>query len=207
MGKVGSKIEDLDPNLINLKHFEVLRAIGKGSFGKVNAVIKKNTEQLLAMKTMDKAMIIDKTAVKLVMRERMFWSMFDHPLIIKFHWSFHDDANLYAVVDLMQGGDMRFHLKKEHRFNSSRCKFYVAQLVESCQYIHQLGYLHRDIKPDNILFDHNGNICVTDFNLTKKSWERFTRQSWNEEIYGPRSYSTTKIFISSRLLVYWNCIV
>jgi len=134
----------------------------------VNAVIKRNTEQLLAMKTMDKAMIIDKSAVKLVMRERMFWSMFDHPLIIKFHWSFHDDANLYAVVDLMQGGDMRFHLKKEHRFNSARCKFYIAQIVESCQYIHQLGYLHRDVKPDNILFDHNGNICVTDFDLTKK---------------------------------------
>jgi len=50
MGKVGSKVEDLDPNIINLKHFEVLRAIGKGSFGKVNAVIKRNTDELLAMK-------------------------------------------------------------------------------------------------------------------------------------------------------------
>jgi serine/threonine kinase 32 len=161
-------LSGLDPNNITLDHFEVLRVIGKGSFGKVNAVRRRDTQELFAMKTLDKGKIIDDRMLKNIFMERNLWVLLKHTLLINVHYAFQDDHYLYIIMDLMLGGDLRYHLNLEKRISSERCRFYAVQLVEAINYIHTEGFVHRDIKPDNILFDQYGNICLIDFNLTKK---------------------------------------
>eukprot|EP01130_Rhizamoeba_saxonica_P000323 TRINITY_DN1029_c0_g1_i2.p1 TRINITY_DN1029_c0_g1~~TRINITY_DN1029_c0_g1_i2.p1 ORF type:complete len:338 (-),score=69.34 TRINITY_DN1029_c0_g1_i2:810-1823(-) len=169
MGCMSSKNKDwshLDPVQLTMEHFDILRVIGKGAFGKVHAVKRRDTGFLYAMKVMDKNMIIDEEKVKNVLSERKLWVTMNHPLLVNIHAALSDTYKLYVIVDLMHGGDLRYHLDNDKRFSAERVRFYAVQMAETLKYLHGIGILHRDIKPDNLLFDRSGNVHFTDFNLS-----------------------------------------
>jgi len=157
---------------------------------------------------MNKTVIIDRNAVEMTLRERRLWVKFSHPLLVTFHYAFQDITSLYAVVTLMLGGDMRYHLNKEKCFNLERCKFYSAQIAIACNYIHSLEFVHRDIKPDNLLFDGYGNIWLTDFNLTKKMvGEKLkdragTRRYMSPELVHEKGYNYSTDYWSLGVVLY-----
>jgi serine/threonine kinase 32 len=80
-------------------------------------------------------------------------------------FAFQDNEHLFMVLDLMIGGDLRFHLQKNRIFNEKQSKFIISELSCALYYIHSLGIVHRDIKPDNILFDEYGHVHLSDFNI------------------------------------------
>lgn len=157
---------DLDPINVTLEHFEKLRVIGKGAFGKVHAVMRRDTRKLFAMKCLDKRQIVRQRMLKNVLNEREILSRIDYPLIVNLRFSLQTPTDLYMILDLMQGGDVRYHLKQEKKFSPERAKFYIAQTALSLHYMHQHNLVHRDIKPDNLLLDQEGHCHVTDFNLS-----------------------------------------
>ena len=97
-----------------------------------------------------------------------------HPLIINLHYSFQDYDNLYFVLDLLTGGDLRYQLGRHPRrfYNETQTKFFIACIVESLIYIHSKNIIHRDIKPENLVFDEKGYLHVTDFGIAKFSDNR-----------------------------------
>lgn len=120
------------------------------------------------MKLLDKNQIVKERMIENVMHERKILTKLSHPLIVNLRYSFQDEYNLFMIVDFMRGGDLRYHLRYEKKFITlERVKFYVAQVSLVLKYMHDLGYIHRDIKPDNLLIDGDGNCRVTDFNLSK----------------------------------------
>eukprot|EP01130_Rhizamoeba_saxonica_P017957 TRINITY_DN8857_c0_g1_i1.p1 TRINITY_DN8857_c0_g1~~TRINITY_DN8857_c0_g1_i1.p1 ORF type:complete len:418 (+),score=108.07 TRINITY_DN8857_c0_g1_i1:67-1254(+) len=149
-----------------MEHINRLRVVGKGAFGKVHAIKRRDNGKLFAMKCMDKNEIIKEGKVNNVLSERDLWIELDHPLLVNLHCALQEKNDLYAIVDLMLGGDLRFHLQKEKYLDEDRVRFYAAQMAETLNYMHGIGILHRDIKPDNLLLDSGGNICFTDFNLS-----------------------------------------
>jgi len=90
-----------------------------------------------------------------------------HPFIVGLHYAFQDKANLYLVTEFMQGGELFFHLGKEHTFSEERAKFYICEIILALEYIHKNNYIYRDLKPENILMDKSGHIKLTDFGLSK----------------------------------------
>lgn len=90
--------------------------IGKGGFGKVWKVEYKKTKQLFAMKEMSKSKIITKRSVNSVMSERNLLSQLKHKFLVNMNFAFQDRENLYLVMDLLTGGDLRFHIGKQRRF-------------------------------------------------------------------------------------------
>jgi len=154
-----------------LKHFDVQRVIGKGGFGRVNAVIKIGDpeEKWLAMKVMDKDEILKKDRVGEVFRERNLLVMLRHERLCNSYYAFQDAKRLYLVMDIALGGDMRYNLEHtpdKRPFSESRVRWYVAQLCLALDYIHEKRVLHRDIKPDNILMDARGWIKLSDFGIS-----------------------------------------
>ncbi|KAJ3622581.1 hypothetical protein Zmor_004491 [Zophobas morio] len=147
------------------EHFKVLRAIGRGSFGKVCIVKKKDTRKLYAMKYMNKQRCIDENAVLNVLRERKILGLLFHNLLVNLWFAFQDPEDLYMVMDLMLGGDLRFHLNKYGKFTPSRVRGYMAEISCALEYIHSLSIIHRDIKPDNLLLDNKGHVHLADFNV------------------------------------------
>eukprot|EP00128_Syssomonas_multiformis_P000239 Colp12_sorted_trinity150504_noHs@20430 len=146
-------------------HFKLLRSVGKGAFGKVCIVMRRDTKRLFAMKYMNKEKLLGKNALKNVYNERKILEMLNHPFIVNLWFAFQDDEDMFMVVDLMLGGDLRYHLQRYGPFSEERVRLYIAEISLALAYIHSRKIIHRDIKPDNILMDENGHVALADFNV------------------------------------------
>ena len=107
--------QSLSPNLFDFKYI-----IGKGGFGKVWKVVLKKTGEFFALKEMSKAKIIDKKSEKSIKYERDLLVKLKHPFIVNMHFAFQDKENLYLVMDLLTGGDLRYHISKQKKFTEEQ---------------------------------------------------------------------------------------
>ncbi|KAM9286297.1 serine/threonine-protein kinase 32B isoform 2-T2 [Cariama cristata] len=140
---------------VNFDHFQILRAIGKGSFGKVCIVQKRDTKKMYAMKYMNKQKCIERDEVRNVFRELQIMQGLEHPFLVNLWYSFQDEEDMFMVVDLLLGGDLRYHLQQNVHFNEGTVKLYICELALSLDYLQKYHIIHRDIKPDNILLDEH----------------------------------------------------
>nr|XP_014344022.1 PREDICTED: serine/threonine-protein kinase MRCK beta isoform X1 [Latimeria chalumnae] len=144
--------------------FEIIKVIGRGAFGEVAVVKMKNTERVYAMKILNKWEMLKRAETACFHEERNVLVNGDCQWITTLHYAFQDDNYLYLVMDYYVGGDLLTLLSKfEDRLPEDMAKFYVAEMVLAIHSIHQLHYVHRDIKPDNVLLDVNGHIRLADF--------------------------------------------
>ncbi|EPT01374.1 hypothetical protein FOMPIDRAFT_1120421 [Fomitopsis schrenkii] len=162
---------DLDGE-VDLYHFDLLRAVGKGAFGKVRVVEHKKTKKLYALKYIEKAKCIKQKAVANIIQERRLLEEIDHPFVVNLRYAFQDDENCFFVLDLMLGGDLRFHLDRLGRISEDVVRFWTAELSSALSYLHRQRIVHRDIKPDNVLLDAMGHVHITDFNVAIHYSER-----------------------------------
>ena len=153
---------------INRDSFDFLSVLGKGGFGKVWKVRNKKNFQEFAMKEMSKALVIEKNCVKSILYERDLLSNFHHPFIINMIYSFQDEDNLYLVMNLATGGDLRYHMAKMQTFTEIQSKFLLGCLILGLEAIHANDIIHRDIKPENLVLDSQGYLKITDFGIAKK---------------------------------------
>ncbi|GAC99651.1 hypothetical protein PHSY_007254 [Pseudozyma hubeiensis SY62] len=166
MGALCCKPEVIDfDGPVDLYHFYLLRAVGKGAFGKVRVVQHKQTKDLYALKYINKAKCIKMRAVSNIIQERRLLEEIDSPFVCNLRYAFQDDENMFMVLDLMLGGDLRFHLDRTGNMSEEVVRFYVAELALGLDYLHRLQIVHRDLKPDNVLLDEKGHAHLTDFNI------------------------------------------
>ncbi|XP_051952295.1 serine/threonine-protein kinase MRCK beta isoform X5 [Xyrauchen texanus] len=158
--------------------FEMLKVIGRGAFGEVAVVKMKHTERVYAMKILNKWEMLKRAETACFREERNVLVNGDCQWITTLHYAFQDDNNLYLVMDYYVGGDLLTLLSKfEDRLPEDMSKFYVAEMVLAIHSIHQQRYVHRDIKPDNVLLDMNGHIRLADFGSCLKMMQDGTVQS------------------------------
>ncbi|CAD5124807.1 DgyrCDS13069 [Dimorphilus gyrociliatus] len=175
---------------VNFDHFQILRAIGKGSFGKVCIVQKKDTNKMYAMKYMNKAMCAEKEAIKNVLAEVELLQSLEHPFLVNLWFTFDDEEDLFMVVDLLLGGDLRYHLQKEVKFTIQSVRLFLAEICLALDYLRSKKVLHRDLKPDNILMDEDGHYHITDFNVATSIEEGHSPTS----VCGTRPYMAPEVF-------------
>jgi serine/threonine protein kinase len=156
-------------NDINKNNFKFLYVIGKGGFGRVWKIQSKKTKQIFALKEMSKLKIIDKKSEKSINSEREFLSKLNHPFIVNMHYAFQDKENLYLVMDMLSGGDLRYHISRYRKFSEEQTRFFIANMVYALQYIHDHNVIHRDIKPENLVLDEKGYVRITDFGIAKEN--------------------------------------
>ena len=116
---------------------------------------------------MSKAKIIDKKSIESILGEKRILSELHHPFIVNMIYSFQDLEYLYLVMELLSGGNLRYHLSLRKRFNENQIKFIIGCIMVGLKYIHGQNILHRDIKPENLVFDQNGYLRITDFGIAK----------------------------------------
>ncbi|KAK3381342.1 kinase-like domain-containing protein [Podospora didyma] len=148
----------------NLNHFRLLRVVGRGAFGKVRIVERKDTGLSFALKYIRKDEVVRSESVRNIIRERRMLEHVNHPFICNLRYSFQDIEYMYLVVDLMSGGDLRFHISRK-TFTEDAVRFWISELGCALKYIHGQGIIHRDVKPDNVLLDADGHVHLTDFNV------------------------------------------
>ncbi|KNE68754.1 AGC/YANK protein kinase [Allomyces macrogynus ATCC 38327] len=209
----GQWSSEFDANApVDLRHFKLGRSIGRGAFGKVKVVVKRDTKRLYALKYINKEQCIKKRAYRNIFRERTLLENLEHPFIVNLRYAFQDDENMFMVLDLMLGGDLRFHLNRMGKFTERMAVFYAAELSSALMYLHTRRVVHRDIKPDNILLDAEGHVHLTDFNCAtvledrkKVTSETGTQGYMAPEVYGDQGYNEAVDWWSLGVVL-WECL-
>ena len=153
--------------VVNRDSFNFISIIGRGGFSKVWKVEYKQTKVYFAMKEMSKVKIIDNANIKNIKNERDLLSKLNHPFIVNMHFSFQNNHYLYLVIDLLTGGDLRYHLFHQKSFNEDQSRFFISCVLLGLEYCHSNLIIHRDIKPENIILDSSGYAHITDFGIAK----------------------------------------
>jgi serine/threonine protein kinase len=153
---------------VNVKDFDLLKVVGRGNFGKVMQVRKRDTQRIYAMKVLRKDAVIAADAVKHTLSESSVLRRINHPFIVNLKYAFQTKDKLYMILDYLNGGELFFHLSNVDRFPESRAKMYAAEIVLALGYLHENQIVYRDLKPENLLLDMQGHVCVTDFGLVKE---------------------------------------
>ncbi|XP_005392556.1 PREDICTED: serine/threonine-protein kinase Sgk2 [Chinchilla lanigera] len=152
--------------------FDFLKVIGKGNYGKVLLAKRKSDGTFYAVKVLQKKSILKNKEQSHIMAERnVLLKNVQHPFLVGLRYSFQTPEKLYFVLDYVNGGELFFHLQREHRFLEPRARFYAAEVASAIGYLHSLNIIYRDLKPENILLDCQGHVVLTDFGLCKEGVE------------------------------------
>ncbi|KAL0392052.1 UNVERIFIED_CONTAM: Serine/threonine-protein kinase-like [Sesamum radiatum] len=155
----------LQRHKVGIDDFEQLTVIGKGAFGEVRLCRAKNTGEIYAMKKLKKSDMLSRGQVEHVRSERNLLVEVDSRCIVKLFYSFQDSDYLYLIMEYLPGGDIMTLLMREDILSEDVARFYIAESILAINSIHQHSYVHRDIKPDNLILDRNGHLKLSDFGL------------------------------------------
>ncbi|XP_050309510.1 rho-associated protein kinase 1 [Anthonomus grandis grandis] len=161
-----NRYDSVASDIINLRmktdDFEYIKVIGRGAFGKVQLVRHKHTRQVYAMKRLSKADLIKRSDSAFFWEERHIMAHAKSEWIVQLHYAFQDAKHLYMVMDYMPGGDI-VNLMLNYEIPETWAKFYTMEVVLALDVIHSMGFVHRDVKPDNMLLDKHGHLKLADF--------------------------------------------
>ncbi|KZP33028.1 kinase-like protein [Athelia psychrophila] len=166
LGKRESTFLRLRRTKLGLNDFRTVKVIGKGAFGEVRLVQKTDTGKIYAMKTLKKEEMLKKDQLAHVRAERDVLAESNSAWVVQLFYSFQDPQFLYLIMEFLPGGDLMTMLIKYDTFSEDVSRFYIAQCILAIEAVHQMGFIHRDIKPDNILIDKDGHIKLSDFGLS-----------------------------------------
>jgi len=184
--------------------FVILKLLGKGSFGKVFLVSKKDSGKHFAMKVLKKSEIEQKKQRNNTLTERLALEKMQCPFIVHLRYAFQNSSKVYILMDFVAGGELFRHLKQERKFSEEKAKFYAAEILLALEYMHSKNIIYRDLKPENILLDQEGHIKIADLGLCK------TCSSDQEKAYtlcGTPEYIAPEIIKNSgydKAVDYWS---
>ncbi|XP_071766942.1 rho-associated protein kinase 1 isoform X2 [Centroberyx gerrardi] len=159
-----SKIRDLR---MKAEDYEVVKVIGRGAFGEVQLVRHKATRKVYAMKLLSKFEMIKRSDSAFFWEERDIMAFANSGWVVQLFFAFQDDRYLYMVMEYMPGGDL-VNLMSNYDVPEKWARFYTAEVVLALDGIHSMGFIHRDVKPDNMLLDKAGHLKLADFGTCMK---------------------------------------
>uniref|UniRef100_A0A671LG25 Rho-associated protein kinase 1 n=1 Tax=Sinocyclocheilus anshuiensis TaxID=1608454 RepID=A0A671LG25_9TELE len=159
-----SKIRELR---MKAEDYEVVKVIGRGAFGEVQLVRHKDTRKVYAMKLLSKFEMIKRSDSAFFWEERDIMAFADSNWVVQLFYAFQDDRYLYMVMEYMPGGDL-VNLMSNYDVPEKWARFYTAEVVLALDCIHSMGFIHRDVKPDNMLLDKAGHLKLADFGTCMK---------------------------------------
>ena len=154
-------------------------------------VRKKLTNQVFALKVLDKSHMRKFGQVENTKQERRVLEIVNHPFIVKLHYAFQTGPALCLVMDFINGGELFMHLRKHRFFGEPDARIWAAEILLALEYLHSMGIIYRDIKPENVLLDTGGHIKLTDFGLARDSADESTAK----EVAGSPFYMAPEVLL------------
>ncbi|XP_033872906.1 rho-associated protein kinase 2 isoform X5 [Acipenser ruthenus] len=162
--KFMGKIRELQ---MKVEDYDVVKVIGRGAFGEVQLVRHKASQKVYAMKLLSKFEMLKRSDSAFFWEERDIMAFANSPWVVQLCCAFQDDRYLYMLMEYMPGGDL-VNLTSTYDVPEKWAKFYTAEVVLALDAIHSMGFIHRDVKPDNMLLDKYGHLKLADFGTCMK---------------------------------------
>ncbi|KAI7862374.1 camp-dependent protein kinase 9 [Spinellus fusiger] len=172
-----------------LEDFKLLDTLGTGTFGRVYLTKLNETNKFYAMKVLKKSEVIRLKQLEHVMFEKNILASVRFPFVVDLFCVYQDNANLYMLLEYVVGGELFTHLRKAGRFTNDMTRFYASEIVLAIEYLHSKNIIYRDLKPENLLVDHQGHIKMTDFGFAKTVEEH----TWTWTLCGTPEYLAPEI--------------
>ncbi|XP_072969762.1 serine/threonine-protein kinase D6PK-like isoform X1 [Typha angustifolia] len=154
--------------ILGLSHFRLLKRLGCGDIGSVYLSELSGTKCYFAMKVMDKGSLASRKKLLRAQTEKEILQCLDHPFLPTLYTHFETDKFSCLVMEFCPGGDL--HTLRQRQpgkyFTEQAVKFYVAEVLLALEYLHMLGIIYRDLKPENVLVREDGHIMLSDFDLS-----------------------------------------
>uniref|UniRef100_A0A5S6R2F1 protein kinase C n=1 Tax=Trichuris muris TaxID=70415 RepID=A0A5S6R2F1_TRIMR len=158
---------------ISISNFNMLKLLGKGSFGKVILVELKGKNRYYAMKCLKKDVILNGEDIECTFIERRVLVLGEKcPFLTKAYWCFQSPEYVFFVMEYFPGGDLMYHIQRKKRFTESTARFYASEILCGLEFLHSRSIIYRDLKLDNILLDAEGHAHLTDFGMCKTEMNR-----------------------------------
>uniref|UniRef100_A0A0E0JG19 Protein kinase G11A n=1 Tax=Oryza punctata TaxID=4537 RepID=A0A0E0JG19_ORYPU len=153
---------------LSLVHFRLLKRLGYGDIGSVYLVELRDTDAFFAMKVMDKESLISRNKLVRAQTEREILALLDHPFLPTLYTHFETDKFYCLVMEYCSGGNLHSLRQRQHNkhFNEQAARFYASEVLLALEYLHMLGIVYRDLKPENVLVRDDGHIMLSDFDLS-----------------------------------------
>ena len=152
---------------VELDDFQIMKVLGRGTFGKVCLVQYKPTKEYYAMKSLKKDVLLDMDQVQSTILEKKILQSLDHPFLVGMVFCFQTEERIYFIMPFIRGGELFQHLRTEKFFKEDKARFYAASMGIALEYLHNHGIVYRDIKPENILIGEDGYLKLIDFGMAK----------------------------------------
>jgi tRNA A-37 threonylcarbamoyl transferase component Bud32 len=166
------KVEEEKGEMVEIRigpqHFDVLKLLGVGAFGKVILVQHRFQKQSYAMKVISKNLLRKKNNVQYMKSERDILTKIQHPFLVSLQFAFQSETKLFLIMDFLAGGELFLHLRRRGLISEHEVQFYAGEIILALEFLHSKSIIHRDLKPENILLKGNAHICITDFGLAKE---------------------------------------
>lgn len=185
---------------LTVDDFELIKVLGRGSFGKVMLTRKKDEGKdgpLYAMKTLRKSELVKKNQLAHTQTERMILENITHPFLVGIKYAFQSADKLYMVLEYMGGGELFHWLKKKRRFTEEGARLYAAEITLAIGCLHNLNIIYRDLKPENILLDMKGHLRITDFGLSKSGITTADGSGGTNTFCGTPEYLAPEIIVDN----------
>ena len=152
---------------VGVEDFKVIKVIGRGSYGKVCLVQCKQTNELFAMKSLKKNVLINEDQIESTLLEKNILQSLNHPFLVGMEFCFQTEERVYFVLPFIRGGELFQHLREYKYFPEKHVQFYASIIGLSLDYLHNKGIIYRDIKPENVLMEEDGYLKLIDFGMAK----------------------------------------
>ncbi|KAL5560482.1 hypothetical protein UlMin_036693 [Ulmus minor] len=154
--------------ILGMSHFRLLKRLGCGDIGSVYLSELSGTRCYFAMKVMDKASLASRKKLTRAQTEREILQLLDHPFLPTLYTHFETDRFSCLVMEFCPGGDLHTLRQRQpgKHFSEYAARFYAAEVLLALEYLHMLGVVYRDLKPENVLVRDDGHIMLSDFDLS-----------------------------------------
>lgn len=189
------------------KDFQILTQVGQGGYGQVYLAKKKDSDEICALKILNKKLLFKLNETNHVLTERDILTTTRSDWLVKLLYAFQDPESLYLAMEFVPGGDFRTLLINTRILKSGHARFYISEMFCAVNALHELGYTHRDLKPENFLIDATGHIKLTDFGLAAGTVSNERIESMKirlEEVKNLEFPAFTERSIEDRRKIYHN---
>lgn len=152
---------------LTMDDFDIVSVIGRGYFGKVMLVENKETKDQYAIKSVQKVKLVESGRPQTIVAERNIMMLVKNPFIVQLHFAFQTPTKFYLGLEYAPGGELFYHMEQTGLIPVDDARLYVAEIAVALEHLHRFGIVYRDLKPENVLFDAEGHVKLTDFGLAK----------------------------------------
>ena len=181
----------------SIEDFNIIKTIGRGECGIVSLVEYKKNNEIYAMKSLKKEILIEHNQIENELIEKEILQKLKYPFLCELIFCFQNIDHIYFIMPFLSGGELFQHLKKFQNFDEEKVRFYGAQIALALDFLHKNDIIYRDLKPENILMDENGYLKLINFGMATKLKKINKSLSGTPEYIAPEIIKGEGIYKSS----------